>query len=378
MPSPTESDSLFRIIVLDDQPTSARLIQLVLESNIPCKVTPFSSTAEFFASALLESADLFLLDILLQESSGIDVCYELRKLPALSQTPVIFFSAHGTPKMRVAALKAGGIDYLDKPFYPEELLARIHGHLKLHQANRRIRTQLEEQQALLRVLCHDLKNPIAGAAALLEQVLPDAPAQLREDLSMIADSCRNALELIEHVASQRSLLNDNCPLPLESLQLIDAINDSLRMLQPAAAAKQIRFVTAVAPELSLVSNRIVLCHNILNNLLTNAIKFSYPGSEVQIRASQIRMDGKTGIELAIEDHGIGMPPALVKSLLAAGEAPGPRAGTSNEIGHGMGLSLVQRYVAKLGGTLHIDSIQAADEPASSPGRTCVRISFPAV
>jgi CheY-like chemotaxis protein len=114
-----------RVLVVDDEPYIARIIQLKLE-NGPYRV----ELAEDGHSALdrLRSdaeIDLVLLDIMMPRITGLEVLAELRQLPHRTSTPVIMLTAKGQDADRERAAELGATDFLTKPFSPKKLLARI-------------------------------------------------------------------------------------------------------------------------------------------------------------------------------------------------------------------------------------------------------------
>ncbi|MGH7475873.1 MAG: response regulator transcription factor [Longimicrobiales bacterium] len=113
------------VLVVDDEPYIARIIQLKLESG-PYRV----QVAEDGRSALDrlrsdDEIDLILLDIMMPHVSGLDVLAQLRQLPHRQATPVIMLTAKGQDADRERAAELGATDFLTKPFSPKKLLARI-------------------------------------------------------------------------------------------------------------------------------------------------------------------------------------------------------------------------------------------------------------
>ena len=113
---------MFKIIVIEDEPTLAEAIVLNLEME-GYETELISNGGEAIKKMqLLAGANLVILDIMLPEVNGIDICKNLRKK---SDVPVLFLSAKGTTADKIEGLKSGGTDYLSKPFDLEELLLRI-------------------------------------------------------------------------------------------------------------------------------------------------------------------------------------------------------------------------------------------------------------
>lgn len=110
-----------RILVVEDEPKLAEIIQFNLELE-GYQVTAVSNGKEAVAlKDKMDDFDLVVLDVMLPEVSGLDICRTYR---TVSQVPILFVSAKGNTIDRVAGLKAGGNDYLPKPFDLEEFLLR--------------------------------------------------------------------------------------------------------------------------------------------------------------------------------------------------------------------------------------------------------------
>ncbi len=374
----------FRIAVLDDTATSRLLVQRILLRHLDCVVRAVGTPEELFAACGEDPPDLFIIDVVLGSSDGIAVCRELKARERTRAVPVILFSEHGQPLTRIEALRAGGVDYLDKPFFPEEFLQRVRGCVERFRYQRLLEAQSAEQQALLRVLCHDLRNSVGATHSMLTLLRESrSERDLGEVLEISLGAARSALDLIAHVAEYRSLLDESRPFRLEAVALRAACEESRQILGPAANAKGVAIKIEVPDGLALETNRVVLVHNILNNLLTNAVKFSRPGATVAIRATPAVAapgvaDGTGGAgfcELTVEDQGIGIPPSILAGLLKRQPVPS-RPGTAHEPGTGMGVSLVGLYVERCGGRVEIESrVAVHGEPGEVSG-TKVRVWLP--
>ena len=126
-------DKVFHILCVDDTPTNLHLVKNVLDKH-GYKITLAQSGAE--ALAYLKSnrsfVDLILLDIMMPEMDGYEVCRILKtSSPKIQKIPVIFLTAITDIEGVSKGFEVGGVDYLTKPFRPQELLARIKTHLKL-------------------------------------------------------------------------------------------------------------------------------------------------------------------------------------------------------------------------------------------------------
>ena len=114
-----------RVLVVDDEPQILRALRTNLR-GAGYEVTTAESVEEALAEAAMRPPDAVILDLLLPDGSGTDVCRELRRW---SDVPVIVLSAVGDETEKVAALDAGADDYVTKPFGIDELLARLRASL---------------------------------------------------------------------------------------------------------------------------------------------------------------------------------------------------------------------------------------------------------
>jgi diguanylate cyclase (GGDEF)-like protein len=119
---------LSKILVIDDDPFSARLIDNTLraagfDSSFCCDPQAALSVIES------ELPDLIIMDVVMPGLDGFDLCRRVRSNPAMLLTPIIFVTRRGDVDQRVAGLEAGGNDYIAKPFEPQELVARVRSHL---------------------------------------------------------------------------------------------------------------------------------------------------------------------------------------------------------------------------------------------------------
>lgn len=141
------------ILAVDDTHLSLKLLADTL-TNAGYRVHPVDSGERALVSAATSPPELILLDIVMPGLSGFEV---LRLLKARDQTrdiPIIFLSALSETGQRVEGLQRGAVDFIAKPFEPEELLARVQVHLEL----RRLRVRLEQQAGELRAALAKMKT----------------------------------------------------------------------------------------------------------------------------------------------------------------------------------------------------------------------------
>jgi DNA-binding response OmpR family regulator/DNA-binding CsgD family transcriptional regulator len=153
-----------RILVVDDTPANlALLLDALAEAGHAVSVAESARSALSVIEHL--SPELILLDLVMPGMDGIELCGRLRSHPRCRDVPVLFMTAVDEPEQKVRALAAGAIDYITKPVYPPEVLARVSAHLQI----RALRRSLEEELALRVEAEHQLSQALDRALVLADR-----------------------------------------------------------------------------------------------------------------------------------------------------------------------------------------------------------------
>jgi len=123
------SNSQPNIILVEDDPDISRLVQQHLEQS-GLSVRSFDTGARVISSAEARPPSLFLLDIMVPDGDGLELCSQIRRTPVLNPIPVIFLTAKAGEGDRVLGLTLGADDYISKPFSPREMVARVKAVLR--------------------------------------------------------------------------------------------------------------------------------------------------------------------------------------------------------------------------------------------------------
>ena len=139
------------ILIIDDNPVNLGVVVGHLETQ-GYEVLVALGGEEALVRAEYACPDLILLDVMMPQMDGFETCRRLKANPVTADIPVIFMTALGDVRDKVAAFDAGGVDYVPKPFHSEELLARISTHLALRSARQHLALQnsMLEQEIVAR------------------------------------------------------------------------------------------------------------------------------------------------------------------------------------------------------------------------------------
>lgn len=207
-----------------------------------------------------------------------------------------------------------------------------------------------ERKQLLRVLSHDISNPLSviEMATSLTDITKIESDELRDTLFMIDTSVRQAMDIIHLNREMLALEERKKELTLQSVLVCDTVNAMVSVVQNRLEDKDI----AIEDGLQVVVEPISFLNSVLNNIMTNAIKFSFPHSTILLTAKS-----KDGLcHIAVKDNGIGMSKELVDKLFHPHEKTS-RPGTSDEVGTGFGMPIMKRFVELYGGSVTVESIE---------------------
>jgi sigma-B regulation protein RsbU (phosphoserine phosphatase) len=153
------------ILLVDDNPTNLQVLFQTLE-GVGCKLLIAKNGNGALAIAGKARPDLILLDIMMPDIDGYEVCRQLKADPATADIPVIFLSALGETEDKVKGLHLGAVDYITKPFQPDEVIARVNTHLTIHRLKREVESQKDQ-------LKHELEVVSEVQRKLLPKKLPE-------------------------------------------------------------------------------------------------------------------------------------------------------------------------------------------------------------
>ncbi|MEO8670795.1 MAG: hybrid sensor histidine kinase/response regulator [Tahibacter sp.] len=291
------------VLIVDDQPANLQLLGKIL-SSAGYEVMPADSGEQALARAKTRIPDLVLLDMLMPGMDGFEVCRRMKEDVLLAPTPVIFITAATEREFLVRAFELHAVDYITKPFVAEELLARVRTHVNLKRANDHLRLIVREREDVTTIVAHDLKNPISNvrfAAQLLRR--PNLTDERRDGLTEdIVSSCDEALEFIHRFLSRRAEIERVRALQLASADLGELVDRAIARQSALAESRGVRLVRS-GESLAAHGDAAAL-RNVLQNLLSNAIRFAPPETEIEVRIDASR----TGFaRVYVMDRGPGVP-----------------------------------------------------------------------
>lgn len=335
------------ILIVDDQEENRRIVSKVL-SMMHYATLLASSSEEALETLEKQTPDLILLDVMMPGTDGITTCQKIKANDRWAGIPVIFLSAADDKNLIVQALEVGGVDFVTKPFNRAELVSRVRTQLALKRTSDQLRMLAEDKDEILGIIAHDLKNSLAGmklSAGLLQARLAELPPRCAPLVENIMHATERMLSFMkEFLANQRA---EQLRLRKELVKLADAVRILAASHQPAAAAKNLTLTTTLPRADVVVEADREGVMQVLENLVSNAIKFSPPGGSVDI----VLEDPSGGVvRCVVKDTGPGFT-AEDRAQMFRRYGRLSAQPTGDEPSTGLGLSIVKRLVDGMGGSI---------------------------
>jgi signal transduction histidine kinase len=287
--------------------------------------------------------------------SGFEVIEKIHALDPTITTVVI--TGFATISSAVEAMKQGAYDFLPKPFTPDEF--RLITRRGLEKRELLLETiALRREKEMLRanftaIVSHELKAPLGAVQQNLFVLETELSGQLRDDQKLKIERMKTRIkELIEIIHTWLRVISVDIEIIKDEFQSVSVhsiVCRAVEIMQSQAVRKNINFVTSFEEPLGSIYGDEGTLTEVLVNLGNNAIKYSYTGSEVLIKAS-----GKDDhIVISVIDTGIGIPKE--DQAYVFDDFYSRQLGQTEERGHGLGLALSRRIVEAHDGSISVNS-----------------------
>jgi signal transduction histidine kinase len=223
----------------------------------------------------------------------------------------------------------------------------------------------EELKTMLRVLSHDLNNPLTVVISYARIGVKKAQLAASDEFTTIFNkilkASLNQSAIIEHIKIMRAIEDGKATLNLSPVSLLEVVRQAESTFEKKLQEKNLTFNydSDFLEKCNVLAEPTSLNHNVINNLISNAIKFSHPGSSIDLFAEA----HNDQIKITVVDHGVGMPKELIDKVFRT-DAPTSRTGTGGETGTGFGMPVVKTYMDHFGGSIHIESQTEKESPSS--------------
>lgn len=354
------------ILVAEDVPRNLEIVCNILKKE-DYRIAAAGNGRQVLEMVPLIQPDLILLDVMMPEMDGFEVCQRLKNCLATKDIPIIFLTAKTETVDIVKGFEIGAVDYVTKPFNGMELVSRVKTHLELKFARERLKDLVAARDMFFSIIAHDLRNLLQylllSADTLHNQYDSFDEERKRDYIRRFYNSSYQISGLLENLLawaqSQRGMI-EYYP---EKIDIGALVAENIELVKENARKKGVKVCSVIEPGIFVFADRNMI-RTVIRNLLANGLKFTSSGGEVNVSALPI----DNWIEMVVSDTGIGMDAEEVAGLFRIERRQG-KTGTANEKGSGLGLILCKEFVLENKGTI---------EATSEPGKgSQFRVKLPA-
>lgn len=352
-----------RILIVDDNEMNLEILKELLEDEYD--VISATNGKDTINIVKEEDVNLVLLDVMMPDISGFEVCKVLKSEPNSKQIPIMLVTAKSEISDRVKGLELGADDYVVKPFNFDELLARIRSHLRLYKlqeeiTNARIENELNSLKLdFLSIVSHELRTPLHSILGFSELLLSDTSITEKQHnyLNEILAGGTRLKELIENLLLFTQISSNIYTKEKEKVNVNNLIEQIKEIFIVKIEKKNIVIDTSkVDKDLTLIINE-EMFNQILFKVIDNAMKFSKKDGKIIISTEHNEKECK----LEISDFGVGIPEEIKKNIFKPFEQGNPSYKTRPYNGLGLGLALVLKLVEQINGKIAVKD----NEPSGS-------------
>ncbi|OHD11676.1 MAG: hypothetical protein A2086_15960 [Spirochaetes bacterium GWD1_27_9] len=356
-----------KILIVDDEYSIRQLLKTILNNKFILEEA--RDGKETLEKIEHFCPDLVLLDLILPDIYGFDLCEKIKSLPSCEDTQIIIVTAFMEENKIEVGFEIGATDYIKKPFSAVELLARINSVLKLRsyivkhkKIEEELRREKEKAELLTKTkseflanMSHEIRTPmnaIIGMSKLLLETNLDS--EQKEYSESICFSSEILLQIINDILDFSKIESGKLSIHIENCDIEKLIYDAIDFVSFSAHKKNLEiefFIDESLPTINCDTGRI---RQILLNLLSNAIKFTDKG-QISIHLTK-EEETKKNIKLLFEirDTGIGISEKNIEKLFSIFTQLDSTA-TKKFGGTGLGLVISKKLVEIMGGEIGVTS-----------------------
>ena len=354
------------ILVVDDDPRNRKLLEeYLLGAGYDVRLAHDGRTA--LAMAAERPPDLVLLDVMMPDLSGLEVCRQLKNDPRTRLCQVVLVTALDGVPQRVEGLDTGADDYIAKPVRREEFMAKVRSMLRA----RRLTAELEEaretlsqrnakleelealKETLTQTLVHDLKNPLAAVLGNLELMERKADDSVLHLVRRSKAAAWRMHQMILNLLDVAQLEEGKLLLHPETIDAGSLARKACQEMEGGAAQRGVSLQIVADEATAVLKGDGAVLRRVLDNLLSNAIEHSPQGGVVRVAVTLC----EEGIEIAVADQGSGVPPEYRERIFEKFQRLESRKSVPGS-NRGLGLTFCRLAVEAHGGTIWVDDAPA--------------------
>lgn len=346
------------MLVVDDESRNRKLLEGYLRSE-GYQVRGAADGRTAVSLAKEELPEVILLDVMMPEITGHEVCRILKADPKTRICQVMMITALASTSNKVEGLDVGADDYVTKPVRREEFLAKVRALVRVARLLRDLESarstlaarneELKLKKTLAQTLVHDLKSPLSAILGNLDLLSMSADDRLQRMIERSRMSASRILSMIVNLLDVEKLEEGRLVPRIQRIDLGEMARAGVDEARVVAGQRRVHLALDAPGEAVWTDIDPGLVRRVLDNLMSNAIAHSPGGGEVRIEVGS----RPEGVELSVSDQGDGVPHALREEIFEKyAQLDDHDAGRS--LNRGLGLTFCRLAVEAHGGSIWVD------------------------
>ncbi|MBW4521359.1 MAG: hybrid sensor histidine kinase/response regulator [Scytolyngbya sp. HA4215-MV1] len=325
-------ETVYSVLVVDDEPDNFDVIETLLHDT-GYVLNYASSGQKAFDRLETFQPDVILLDVMMPDLNGIEVCRQLKNNPRWKVIPVIIVTSLSSKEDLAQCMAAGADDFVSKPVNGLELRARVHSMLRIKQQYDDLQILLQAREDMVGMMVHDLRNPLTSVLLATDMLRsPNLTTEQRinkiEQLEIAGLQLRS---LIDSLLLMAKLESGKMVLNRTDVDIFTVCSAAIAGFEAIAAQKSLKLIQTLPEKGGSLSVDATVFRRVIDNLLSNAVKFSPRNGKITLQAEYLSTGGA---KIQVADCGPGIKPDLKQCIFEKYEI-GTLVQDASQIGLGL-------------------------------------------
>lgn len=342
------------ILVVDDESANFDVIEILLFKE-GYKLHYQNSGADAIAAFDDIQPDLILLDVMMPDMDGIEVCQKFKNNPRSHHVPIIIITALSEKEDLARCLDTGADDFISKPINSSELRARVRSMLRIKSQYDFIQETMNLREEMMQAIVHDLRNPLIGIKLGCDSLkYMEMIDRAKTRINQICTTVEQMRLLIDDILTIGRIESNKLALNSLKIDLVEIAQLSISSFEPLAASHDIQIIAILPSTPCHVCGDPHLIRRVFDNLIDNAIKFSPESSSITIRVEEFphNPDRQDLVKIEVVDFGEGVSPEQKQIIFERYEVGKIVLGVSQI---GIGLSFCKMAIEAHGGSISVSN-----------------------